>query len=85
MPWPMKPGVCTPPPVMEAISEKVMPRGVMPACSRQVMTTPMVTGSTPQMHSKQPQEVMGSWNREYRVTCSRAPWEYLKTASSTSS
>ena len=53
---------------MEAISEKVMPRGVMPACSREVMTTPIVTGSTPQIHSKQPQEVIGSWNREYSVT-----------------
>ena len=81
----MKPGVCTPPPVMEAISEKVMPSGVMPANSRQVMTTPMETGSMPQMHSKQPQEVIGSSSREYSVTCSSAPWEYSATASSTSS
>ena len=81
----MKPGVCTPPPVMEAISENVMPSGVMPAYSRIVMTTPMLTGSTPQMHSKQPQDVIGSWNREYSVTCSSAPCEYFWTASSTSS
>ncbi len=47
----MKPGVWTPPPVMEAISEKVMPSGVMPAYSRQVMTTPIEHGSMPQMHS----------------------------------
>ena len=50
-----------------------MPSGVMPAYSRIVMTTPMLTGSTPQMHSKQPQDVIGSWNREYSVTCSSAP------------
>ena len=60
LPWPMKPGVCTPPPVMDAISEKLMPSGVMPTCSRLTMTTPLDSGSMPQMHSKQPQEVIGS-------------------------
>lgn len=47
--------------VMEAISEKVMPSGVMPAYSRQVMT--------PIEHAyaactQQPQEVIGSSSRE---------------------
>ena len=32
------------------------------------MTTPMLTGSTPQMHSKQPQDVIGSWNRAVSYT-----------------
>ena len=62
-----------------------MPRGVMPACSRFTITTPLEKGSMPQMHSKQPQEVMGSSMIEYRVTLSRAPWLYLFTASLTSS
>ena len=47
--------------------------GVEPGYSRLTITTPMVAGSMPQMHSKQPQEVMGSWNREYRVTFCRWP------------
>ena len=81
----MKPGVCTPPPVMEASSEKLMPMGVMPTCSRLTMTTPLDRGSMPQMHSKQPQEVIGSSMMEYSVTCSSAPWEYCCTASLTSS
>ena len=59
-PWPMKPGVCTPPPVMEASSPKVMPVGVIPANSRLTITRPLLMGSMPQMHSKQPQLVMGS-------------------------
>ena len=36
----------------------------MPANSRVVMTTPLEQGSMPQMHSKQPQEVIGSSSRE---------------------
>ncbi len=30
LPCPIKPGVCTPPPVMDAISGKLMPSGVIP-------------------------------------------------------
>ena len=39
------------------------------------ITTPLENGSIPQIHSKHPQEVIGSCMMEYSVTCSRAPWE----------
>ena len=37
----------------------------------------------PQMHSKQPQEVIGSSRMEYSVTVSTAPWVASATASLT--
>jgi hypothetical protein len=49
---------------MEASSAKVMPRGVVPIYSRFTMTTPLEVGSMPQIHSKQPQLVMGSSRME---------------------
>ena len=44
----------------------VIPRGVIPAYSRFVITTPLENGSIPQIHSKQPQEVIGFSIMEYR-------------------
>ena len=41
------PVVCTPPPVMEASSPKVMPVGVMPLNSRLQITRPLEMGSMP--------------------------------------
>ena len=81
----MKPGVCTPPPVMLASSPKVMPVGVIPLYSRLTMTRPFASGMMPQIHSKQPQDVIGSSSSEYSVTFSSAPCEYCLTASLTSS
>ena len=60
--------------MQEASSPKVMPTGVMPLYSRLTTMKPFETGSMPQMHSKQPQEVIGSSRMEYRVTFSTAPW-----------
>ena len=74
-PCPINPGVCTPPPVMEASSENVIPIGVIPAYSRFAMQTPFDSGSIPQIHSKHPQDVIGFSMIEYRDTSSRAPWE----------
>ena len=53
--------------------------------TRLVMTTPLDMGSMPQMHSKQPQEVMGSSRMEYRVTDSTAPCVAFFTVSLTDS
>ena len=76
--------VCTPPPVIEAISENVIPKGVIPVCSRFPITTPLENGSIPHIHSKHPQLVIGSSIIEYNVTFSSAPCEYVLTASSVS-
>ena len=55
----------------------------MPLNSRLTTMTPLDMGSMPQIHSKQPQEVMGSSRMEYRVTVSTAPWVASKMALST--
>ena len=46
----------------------------LPLYSRLTMMTPLDIGSIPQIHSKQPQEVIGSSRIEYKVTDSTAPW-----------
>ena len=46
----------------------------MPAYSRLTTMKPLDIGSMPEMHSKQPQEVIGSSMMEYSVTSSTAPW-----------
>ena len=62
-----------------------MPTGVVPLYSRFTTMKPLDIGSMPQMHSKQPQEVMGSSRMEYRVTDSTAPWVAFFTVSLTDS
>ena len=37
-----------------------MPMGVIPVKSRSTIITPLASGTTAAMHSKQPQEVIGS-------------------------
>ena len=59
--------------MQEASSPNVMPAGVMPAYSRLTTMKPLDIGSMPEMHSKQPQEVIGSSMMEYSVTSSTAP------------
>ena len=54
------PGFCRPPPAVPARVEKVMPQGVMLGSSRLTIITPLASGTSIMMHSKQPQEVMGA-------------------------
>ena len=44
---------------MPASVEKVMPAGVMLGSSRETTITPLASGMTIMMHSKQPQAVIG--------------------------
>ena len=73
---PIMPGVCRPPPATPARVEKVMPAGVMLGSSRETTMTPLASGMTMTMHSKQPQAVMGSCMIEYRATFSTAWCEF---------
>ena len=68
-----------PPPTNPASVLKVMPRGVMSGYSRLTTTTPLASGATPMMHSKQPHEVMGAVIIEYRLTCSTVLLEVAYT------
>ena len=47
----------------------------MSGYSRLTTITPLVSGATPMMHSKQPQEVMGDCIIEYRLSCSTVLFE----------
>ena len=83
LPCPINPGVWTPPPVIEASSPKVIPTGVTLANSLLTTTNPFASGIIPQIHSKHPQEVIGSSSIEYNVTDSTAPWDIWFTVSFT--
>ena len=79
----MNPGVWTPPPVIEASSPNVIPTGVIWENSLFTIINPLASGIIPQIHSKHPQEVIGSSSIEYNVTFSTAPWDILDTVSLT--
>ncbi len=56
----MKPGDWTPPPTVPARVENFIPTGVISVNSRWTVMMPLHMGRMHDMHSKQPQEVMGS-------------------------
>ena len=59
-----------PPPAMPASVLNVMPPGVMLVSSRLTTITPLASGISITMHSKQPQAVIGVSMMEYIVTFS---------------
>ncbi len=59
---------------MPARVEKVMPAGVMLVSSRLTTITPLASGMTMTMHSKQPQAVIGFSMMEYIETSCTCWW-----------
>ena len=61
----------------EKIGWVIMPQGVIPEKSRLTIITPLTSGMTAMIHSKQPQEVWGESISEYMLIFSTALFEVL--------
>ena len=75
----MNPGVCCPPPTVPARVENFIPQGVISACSLFTIIIPPVEGSIAAIHSKHPQEVIGSVIILYLLIRSTLPPLVLRT------
>ena len=64
-PWPINPGVCTPPPTEPAKCREVHSAGSHRRARGVVIITPLTSGTIPIIHSKQPQEVIGRSIKDY--------------------
>ena len=62
-----------PPPTVPARVENFIPHGVISGYSRFTIIIPFVDGSNADIHSKQPQLVIGSTIIEYALILSMAP------------